>query len=202
MKTYTTLLSIAVLAMVLTMGFTNDPGTIRYTFTSASDMRVEGTSTVHGWVADIATVAGSMEVSGEADLLNGGKIAAGSLTIPVAGMDTDNGTMNKKMFQALKADTHEKITFVLTSAELIGAPTGQTFRVAARGNLTLAGVQKPIELSLEAESAENDAIRLKGNHVLRMSEYGIKPPTAMLGTLKTGDEVTIVFDLVATPASS
>jgi hypothetical protein len=30
-----------------------------------------------------------------------------------------------------------------------------------------------------------------------MSDYGMKPPTAMLGTIKTGDAVTVHFDLVA-----
>lgn len=29
-----------------------------------------------------------------------------------------------------------------------------------------------------------------------MTDYGIKPPKAMLGTLKTGDEVEIVFNVI------
>jgi hypothetical protein len=29
-----------------------------------------------------------------------------------------------------------------------------------------------------------------------MTEYGVKPPSLMLGTMKVGDPVTVSFDLV------
>ncbi len=31
---------------------------------------------------------------------------------------------------------------------------------------------------------------------LRMTEYGVKPPSLMLGTLKVADAVTVHFDVV------
>ena len=34
-----------------------------------------------------------------------------------------------------------------------------------------------------------------GSIKIVMSDYGIEPPVAMFGTLKTGDEVTIDFEL-------
>jgi hypothetical protein len=39
-------------------------------------------------------------------------------------------------------------------------------------------------------------IQIKGSKKVKMTDFNISPPTAMLGTLKTGDEVTISFTLV------
>jgi hypothetical protein len=34
-----------------------------------------------------------------------------------------------------------------------------------------------------------------------MSDFGMKPPTAMLGTVKTGDDVTVRFEWTLGPAA-
>ncbi len=202
MTVHTTLLGLALLALVTTTGFTDDTSSTRYTFTEASEMRVEGTSTIHGWVAEVGSITGGMEITGRSGMLEGGTIVKGSLAIPVAGLDTDNGTMNKKMRAALKAESHEKISYELVSAVLTETPSRSSFRILARGKLTLAGVQKPVEITLNGEDLGGGALRLKGSYTLQMSDFGIKPPTAMLGTMKTGDEVTIHFDLVAAKESA
>jgi hypothetical protein len=38
-------------------------------------------------------------------------------------------------------------------------------------------------------------MRVVGTHHFRMSEFGLKAPTLMLGTLKVGDEVEVNFEL-------
>jgi hypothetical protein len=35
-----------------------------------------------------------------------------------------------------------------------------------------------------------------------MTDFGIDPPTALLGTLKTRDEVTVYFDVTVSPLGS
>jgi hypothetical protein len=37
---------------------------------------------------------------------------------------------------------------------------------------------------------------VKGSHEIRMKEYGLKPPTLMLGTLKVDERVKVSFDLL------
>jgi hypothetical protein len=36
---------------------------------------------------------------------------------------------------------------------------------------------------------------VKGTKQINMTDFNIKPPTAMMGTLKTANEVTVSFDL-------
>jgi polyisoprenoid-binding protein YceI len=178
-------------------GWTPRSEIVRYTFTEESEVRVEGTSSLHDWSAEGTSIAGMMEITGGGGLLDGGTLTKGNLTIPVGGLDTDNNTMNKKMRAALKADTYSTITYQLVSATVTGAPEGNSVQILATGELTLAGVSKTIEVKLDGHDLGGGKLRLIGSYALQMTEYGMKPPSAMLGTIKTGDMVTIHFDLIA-----
>jgi polyisoprenoid-binding protein YceI len=60
---------------------------------------------------------------------------------------------------------------------------------AVHGELELAGASRPI--SFELTSADG---RLTGRAVLKQSDFGIKPYSALFGTLKVADEVEIFID--------
>ncbi len=199
MTTHKMLLGLTLIAAFLAVGWTRVKDSTRYTFTAESTMHVEGTSSLHAWKADVKALTGSMEITG-GGLLAGGTLSRGNLTVAVSDLDCDNGTMNKKMLEALKASAHKAITFDVVSARLAGTPSGNAFQLVTQGHLTLAGVKKPVEITLNGQQLENGALRLKGSYALLMSDFNIKPPTAMMGALKTGNEVTIHFDLVAVEA--
>jgi hypothetical protein len=56
-------------------------------------------------------------------------------------------------------------------------------------------VTKEIELSLRPETDDN-GIKLEGSYSLKMTDYGVDPPKALLGAIKTDNEVTINFSLL------
>ena len=49
------------------------------------------------------------------------------------------------------------------------------------GTLTIAGRENPIELR-GTGAVDNGTIMLKGTKVLKMTEFGVKPPSLMFGT--------------------
>ena len=108
--------------------------------------------------------------------------------------------MNKKAYKALQADAHPEIRFELTDAGVVPG-TGAAFRIDVTGQLTLAGKTRTVETVAEGLRTSDGALRLTGSLPVKMTDYGVDPPTAMLGALKTGDDVTVHFDLVAAPAS-
>ena len=61
--------------------------------------------------------------------------------------------------------------------------------------LTLGGVEKPVVVIAKARE-ENGMLRVSGTQKVEMSDFGLKPPTLMMGTLKVGNEVTVGFDLL------
>lgn len=160
-----------------------------FTFDSSSKIWVEGTSSVHDWDCQVSQFAGTVDAEpGENGLatLNGTTLA-----VPVRGIDCDNGTMNNKLRDALGSSP---IRYSLTSATL-GAPAAEGWiTIRTTGQLTIAGTTRPAQMNVKGKALGGDSFRFTGQYALKMTDFGVDPPTALLGTLKTGDEVTVHFD--------
>lgn len=160
-----------------------------YTFESGSKIWVEGTSTIHDWECQVGQFAGS--VTAEAADASFADLTATSLAVPVQGIDCDNGTMNGKMRDALGS---APIRYDLQSAEIGDIGADGWFTIRTTGRLTIAGTTNTVQMDVKGKALDGNRFRLTGQHALQMTDYGVDPPTAMLGTLKTGDEVTVHFD--------
>ena len=112
-------------------------------------------------------------------------IAAGTLTSPREGLD-------KNMYKALKVQEHPDITFRLVRFDLTGKPGGAA---KAIGVLKIAGVEREVAMDITTKRT-GSTLAVQGRLDLLMTEYGIKPPTAMLGMLKTDPKVTVTFETV------
>lgn len=113
-------------------------------------------------------------------------IAAGSLSSPREGID-------KNMYKALKVIEFPNITFRLTRFDGGGDPG----TLHATGLLTIAGVQREVALDLKT-TRHDSSFTVTGTVTLLMTDYGITPPKAMLGMLKTDPNVTVTFETVLT----
>jgi polyisoprenoid-binding protein YceI len=152
-----------------------------------SRLWVEGTSTVRSFKC----AASKLDVTaiGEPAAAPAEVVKSASLVVPVAQLDCGNKTMNEHMRKALKADQNPQISWKLDSYEVNGAS------VVVDGKLTIAGRENTIQLK-GTGAAENGQIRFKGSKQFNMTEYGVKPPSLMMGTMKVRDPVTVSFDLV------
>ena len=75
------------------------------------------------------------------------------------------------------------------------------YRLALEGDLTLHGMTAPHPIDAEL-IVFADGLRLGGESMLRMSSFGIRPVTAVGGTIKLKDELRFSFDLAALPKPS
>jgi polyisoprenoid-binding protein YceI len=125
-------------------------------------------------------------------LLQPGALQSFELQIPVNTFTSDKDGLTKQMFKAMKADKHPTITFRLDSYTVEAATGGAT--VKPTGTLTVAGVERPIDMVLDVK-AQAGMLQVRGTRDLLMTEFGIKPPTMFMGMLKTDDKVTITFEL-------
>ena len=69
-----------------------------------------------------------------------------------------------------------------------------TFEVA--GMLTIRGIAKPATVMVELGRDSGKISSLSGHAVVRLKDYGLKPPTAALGMIGTKNEMTVEFSLV------
>lgn len=166
-----------------------------------SRLWIEGNSTLRRFECRAATFDVAVATSSRepvAALVAGEEAVSGlDVSVPARRLDCANGTMNAHMYKALKADEAPVIRFRLSSYDLARAGSGVA--VTMSGTLTLGGVEKPITLRAEALPGEAGMLRVTGSKEIRMTEFGLKPPTLMLGTLKVADAVNVRFDLLLKP---
>jgi polyisoprenoid-binding protein YceI len=168
------------------------------TLQSGSQLWVKGTSTVRSFECKAIDLEARVETSGPGAAF---AVAAGekavtraAIDVPAAKLDCGNGTMNDHMRKALKAKDNPVIGFRVASYELAKGATGATVTIA--GELALGGVTKPITVVANATEEANGQLRVAGTHEVKMTEFGLKPPSLMMGTIKVGDRVTVGFDLL------
>jgi hypothetical protein len=80
------------------------------------------------------------------------------------------------------------------------ASAGQ-YRLRLGGPLALHGVTRDHQAVAELLIFD-DGVRLRGQCPLRLSEFAIKPVTALAGAIKLKDELKVSFDLAALPEKS
>ena len=168
------------------------------TLQSQSRLWVEGTSTVRSFQCKASDLDARVETSGPGAAV---AVAAGekavqavAVTVPAERLDCGNGTMNEHMRKALKAKAHPTIAFRVASYDLAKASEGVTVKMT--GELALGGVTRPVTVTAAATEEASGSLRVVGKHAVKMTEFGLKPPSLMMGTMKVGELVTVGFDLV------
>jgi len=162
-----------------------------------SRLWIDGTSTIRSFTCKAGEVNAVVEVNGAnviPSLLTGEKgVKAVEVTVPAEKMDCGNGKMNDHMRNALKVSDNPTITFSLTNYDVAKNADGISGTI--NGTLDLGGVKKPI--SLQATGAPvGDMLHVSGVYELRMTDYGLKPPSLMFGRIKVGETVKVGFDLL------
>lgn len=160
---------------------------------SGHKMVIAGTSTLHDWKAP----ANKMKAKGDLTL-NGSELTGiNSLWVETDALSikSEKGeSMDEKIYEALKTDEAPKITFKLTKVKSI-TKKGNDWIVDASGTLTIAGKTNPVDMTVKAVVNGDGSIVFTGEHKVTMTKYGMERPTAMLGVIKCGDDVTLSFTL-------
>ena len=171
-----------------------------------SKLTLAGSSNVHDWACSSSTLNATIALDPSYDTKPLSSIAKPIttvlVTIPVKSLKCGHGKMDDNMYKALKAEQYPEIKYVLTSYEIDGAKTSaEAFAALTKGELTVAGQTKTVEIPITALRKEGGVMKGDAAVDLRMTDFGIKPPTALLGTLKTKDPIRISFTVLLDKAS-
>lgn len=157
----------------------------------SSKLIVEGTSTLHDWEIESKTMSGNAAItidpsSKELDIT--------TLTFSIGGetLKSGKGGMDKNTYAALNTKEFPNITYRLTKV-VSTIKDGQNFKLNTEGDLSIAGSTKPVLLEVTAQIMPNGSLTISGTKAMTMTTFGIEPPTALMGTIKTGDEIAINF---------
>ncbi|MGD8747785.1 MAG: YceI family protein [Balneolaceae bacterium] len=194
MKSFLTTIFIFFLAVISSYAQTDS----NYVVTDKSTMKIEGTSTIHDWECEVQEMKANINF--DANALNEEPMASPvnslSLTIPVEKIESGKGGMNKKIYGALKEKKHPNIMFTLAKAELAKVDSSASdFQLNASGTLNIAGVSRDVTFPVEGQLQGDGTYKFSGEYELNMTDYEVDPPSAIFGTIKSGEMVTVSFEL-------
>lgn len=160
---------------------------------SKSNMTISGTSNVHDWTSTVTELKGSGVFVLESSTLK--SINSLEITVPVTSIKSSKGSiMDGKTHGALKYKEFSLISFQLVRVDGIEKTT-TGFKVKATGNLSIAGTKKSISLTVDGKLLSDGSLNFKGSKALKMTDFNIPPPTAMMGAMTVGNDVTVNFDI-------
>jgi hypothetical protein len=158
----------------------------KFNLEGQQEFKVSGTSTVHDW--DMVS-EGNQRGEAMIKLANGKieEIRNLIIIIPARSLKSGRSGMDRNAYETLKADDHPEIKFELTSVDEITSD-----RIMAVGDLTIAGTTHSIPLEVNYVIQGNQ-LQFSGSKEITFQEFKMEPPRAMLGTIRTGDELAISF---------
>lgn len=158
------------------------------------EVMVTGTSTLHDWEEVAEQKSGSITLDNTGDLP---KINTLKFTVEAESLKSGKGAMDKNTYKALETKKHKQIVFELKSVKSISPVTSATnkYKVVATGNLTIAGSTNTIDLPFNL-TLNNGTVLLEGKKALKMTDFNVDPPKALLGTITTGDDIEVHYNTV------
>ncbi len=159
---------------------------------ASPEVSITGTSTLHDWevvAKDITELPAQISINPDGpDLLQ-----EFSFKVAVETMDGGRGaSMNNKIKDAFKAEDNPFVTFRQTEPAKILNKKDGNLNLQSSGILSMAGQEQAVEVKLIASMKDGQMV-FSGSHPLKMSDFGMEPPTAMFGQIKTRDDVVVHF---------
>ena len=182
----------SILALTFVMISLTSHGQTRYAQSSTSHISISGTSTIHEWTttSEKSTCDAVFENNSQGEPV---QLVSLVVSVPAESLKSGKGGMDKNAYSALKTDNYKQIIFQLTSGKI----DGKTIR--CHGNLTIAGTTKQIEVEATYTILPDGSIQCKGSKKLAMRDYNVEPPSFMFGSVTTGNEITVSFDVILAP---
>jgi hypothetical protein len=148
---------------------------------------VAGTSNVHDWVMKSTEGIGSANLT-----ITDSKIADINnitITLPAESLKSSKTSMDDVAYETLDTRTYKNIKYVLKSANKVNENTWNL-----TGIYTIAGTSKEYKTQVNI-TAYNGTFVLKGSNQITFGDFGMSPPTAALGVVRAGKELTLIFNI-------
>jgi hypothetical protein len=169
-----------------------------YSATNNVKITVEGTSNIHDW--DLVSEKGTCLMTVQQD-------AAGVITgmtnlsfsLPVNSLKSKHGNqMDNNAYKAMNASTYPNVIFKSNSVS-VKPGAANTYTVTAPGKLTISSGSRDVTLTGTCKVNADKSVTITGSYKLKTTDYNVKPISIMLGAIKTGPDVTVLYNLTAKP---
>lgn len=195
--------SIPALFLLIVFSSANGQSNATRVYTSAtllenSSMSITGNSTLHAWNVDAKKYSVRFQIPEswfETDKnWSGQDVEELVVNVSVEHLDGGKNKMNRDLREVLKFEDYPEILFRWDDIHFVGN-TETSRKAEISGRLTIAGVESRISFQSNLYLNEWSQIVTEGNVSINMKDYGLEPPKALFGLIKTDENITIVYEL-------
>jgi polyisoprenoid-binding protein YceI len=177
------------------------PSAIRLRLDPGSEISIEGTSTMHDFHCKTNKIMAYVDVDPNytKDLTKVARpIVSVKVNVVVRTLKCGNGTMDNNMYGTLNADKNPIIQYTLSGYDILdGSASG--FAANTKGTLKISGAEKVVAMKINASRLNEGKATAEGEETIKMTDFGIQPPSFMFGRLKVGNEIKVKFNLKVGP---
>lgn len=148
------------------------PATVRLAYT--------GSSTLHDWEGTAPAVQVTLHESIVPSAWDG------EFRVPVAGLDSGNGTRDANMRKMFRADVHPDIRIVLRAVDPAAVRRDQ----ALTASLTIGDITKDVPVKVAGWKQQGGLVSFEAEADVSLLAFGLEAPT-VLGIVRVADRVKV-----------
>ncbi|MFD0989780.1 YceI family protein [Mariniflexile jejuense] len=156
-----------------------------------SKLTVLGTSSLHDWHVTAEKQSGKISFKN----IETGQIEKCSIEIVAESLKSGKSAMDKNTYKALNTSSYKNISFQLAEIKSTTSKGNGVYAISSTGDLTISGTKKRVSLDFTITISDSK-VKLVGEKKIKMTDFKIEPPKALLGTITTGDDITIKFSII------
>ncbi|MFI5195382.1 MAG: YceI family protein [Chitinophagales bacterium] len=163
-----------------------------YTLSGGYAVTIQGTSNLRNWKDTVGSVAGMMVVGLNEDAAM--DLYSLLIKMKVISIKSSLGTaLDNKTYRALKAAANPEIIFRIDVPVKIRQVNPGEECIQLKGYLTLAGICRQVIMQVNTLKLEDGNLQFEGSEAINMTDYNIKPPSAIFGAIKARPGIIIYF---------
>ncbi|MEZ4909811.1 MAG: YceI family protein [Saprospiraceae bacterium] len=161
-----------------------------------STITVKGESNINSFSCQVPSYMHTDTMLFKTQTADGSTLVESSLRIPVEFFDCQNRHMTKDLQKTLHIDQHPYLYIKFNSFSTHPNNWKNGSKVSAKAFITISGVTKQYTVLYQIHKNQENKITLSGNQKVLFSDFKLKPPSKLGGTIRVKDELTVHITLV------
>jgi polyisoprenoid-binding protein YceI len=169
---------------------------VKYSAKKTISLTLSGTSSLHDW--DMKSAQGAFTanfiISNASGITTVNEL---SFSTKAESLKSGHDAMDNNAYAALKTNKFPLITYT-SNKSTITKLDATTYSVKTTGKLTIAGTTLDEAIDATCKVNSDKSITVMGSKKISMKDFGMSAPTFMMGTVQTGNDVVLKFDMKLT----
>jgi hypothetical protein len=119
-----------------------------------------------------------------------------AISIPIREFEAGNPMMYRDFLELMRENQYPWIT-VSFSRKQLGLALTEKSELCPEIRITIAGISKTYVVDCLVERCSGNYY-LKGNEIIKLSDFKLKPPARLLGLVKVNNEIDVNFGFIIT----